>query len=453
MMTPNNSPSNKLVVILAAVVAIAGLVWWLARSPSGVALTVLGENTSTLQALAATKSDFERREGASINCAMDTFEVLQQKANQDLSMGTGLYDIILNVNFSLSSYVRNGWVLTRHDILSLAPDKNLWAFESDLFPNIWKETGYYPLRPNAEPEAVGYPFAANTMLLVYDKQLFSDPAQRASYQKKFGRELAPPSTWDEFRKIAEFFTQPDINRHGVVLQGANGGWLYYEWCNFAYSMGGGVLKKKYGWEGDLSTPVIIDSPETLAATEFYLSLKPFNAGDFFSTGQNEQGKLLKDRKGAMAIVWSDVLYDLIRDNKDVFGFAPIPGTKSMIGGGIFYINKKSRYPKVAAEYIANVLSKEQQVKLIQLGLCSPLRSAYESPEVKGIPYAAALKTSLDRAVYMCEAGPDADVILDIVTQTIQRIWKGENSATDCLRKANVDLRAKRKEIFESLKTP
>lgn len=439
----------KAVAAVLGVAIVAGAAWWVLSSPGATTLNVLGESTSTLEAIKARKDGFERSSGVSVNCLMATFEVLQQKANQDLGAGTGLYDVILNYNFSLSSYVGNSWVLTRSEMKNLAPDERLWRFEQDLFPNIWKETGFYPVRKGAEPEAVGFPFAGNTMLLVYDRKLFSDARQMADFKQRFGRELAPPATWEDFRQVAEFFTQPSNNLHGLVLQGASGGWLYYEWCNFAYSMKGGVLRKDHGWAGDVSTPVILDSPETIAATKFYLGLKPFSAGDYFATGQNEQVKLMKERKGAMAIMWSDVLHDLIRDDPNAFGFAPIPGSKSLIGGGIFYVNRKSKHPKQATEFVAYMLKKDEQIKLMQSGLCSPLRSVYDVPEVKAIPYSTALKSSLERGVYMVEAGPDADIILEIVTQAIQRIWRGQASVEEGLASAAQDLRSKRQAIFDA----
>jgi len=172
-----------------------------------------------------------------------------------------------------------------------------------------------------------------------------------------------------------------------------------------------------------------------------------------STGQNEQVKLMKDRRGAMAIMWSDVLFELVKSDRDAFGFSPIPGTKSMIGGGIFYVNRESKQPGKSAEFIAYVLNKDEQVKLMQLGLCSPLRSAYDSPEVKAIPYAEALRASLERGVYMVEAGPDADVIQEAVTQAVQRIWTGQGTVEGELKGATQNLRNKRKEIFEAAGQP
>ena len=102
------------VVMFALLVCggIAFAAWWgTHRGATSAAISVIGENTSTMEAIKQRKGPFEQRSGTVVNCRMDTFEVLQEKANQDLSTGTGLYDIILNYNFSLAPYVRNNWVL------------------------------------------------------------------------------------------------------------------------------------------------------------------------------------------------------------------------------------------------------------------------------------------------------------------------------------------------------
>jgi len=447
---------NKRGWLFVALVAVAALVfalfWWGARPRETTTLTLLGEDTATMQAIESVKGEYETKRGVKIQCIKNTFEVLQQKANADLASGTGLYDIILNYNFSLSSFVRHGWVFTLRDLHEIDPRVGTSDFEKDIFPNIWKEVGFYKTSKDSEPQAIGYPFAGNTMLLVYNKKLFEDPRNQESYRAKYGHELSPPASWAEFRQIAEFFTRPSEKTFGVVLEGAGGGWLYYEWINFAYSMGGGVMKKQFGWEGDVYTPLIIDSPETVAATKYYLGLRPYSAGDFLSTGQNEQAELMRSGNIALAIMWSDVIYSLVHSpNGGRFGFSPIPGGKSQIGGGIYYFSKKSKQKKLAVDFVLFLMQKDTQRKLMEHGLCSPLRSAYDEPGVDKIPYAAALRQALEKGTYMAEAGPDADAVQEAVTLAVQRIARGEVSAEEGLREARVNLERKRAEIFNLAK--
>ena len=42
--------------------------------------------------------------------------------------------------------------------------------------------------------------------LVYRTDLFQDPTTRAAFRSQFSRDLAPPTTWEEFEQTARFFT-------------------------------------------------------------------------------------------------------------------------------------------------------------------------------------------------------------------------------------------------------
>jgi multiple sugar transport system substrate-binding protein len=44
--------------------------------------------------------------------------------------------------------------------------------------------------------------------LYYQKSLYEDPAKQAAYKEKYGEELAPPDTWEEVTRQAEFFAAP-----------------------------------------------------------------------------------------------------------------------------------------------------------------------------------------------------------------------------------------------------
>jgi len=425
-----------------------------ASSPTSK-LVVLGEDSSNVNAIQTVVGDFQRKTGIAVSFDKSTFEVSYQKANQDLTNGTGLYDIVMQYNFSLSSYVLNKWVLTIPELSTLIPNfADRRGFEADLFQEAWHEVGYFRDPRGQQGEiAVGYPFAANTMLLAYNKQMFDDSDAQKRFKDRFKRSLKPPTSWEDFKDVADFFTDKNKNTYGVALQGATDAWLYYEWASIAFSMGGGVMDKKRGWEGDESTPLLIDSPQSLLATRYYLSLKPFTVGDFFSTGGAEQRELLKKGNVAMGLMWSDYIFPLVAaQGGDRFSFLPIPGKKSGLAGGSFFINRHSQYKKEAADFVLYLMEKDTQVRLAKAGLCSPLRSVYADPSVRtAVPYSDALAASLDRGVYFFEAGPDAEAIQQVLTKWLQRIWRNETSPEAGLRMAKSEVVESRADIFRRLK--
>ena len=120
----------------------------------------------------------------------------------------------------------------------------------------------------------------------------------------------------------------------------------------------------------------------------------------------------------------------------------------MLAGGSYFINKQSKHKKEAFEYITYSLQKETQVKLIQQGLCAPTMSAYDAPEAQTVPYIPALKTSLFRAEYMLEAGPDADLINNEITTYLQKIWNNEFGVKEGLSAAKEEIEKERKPLFQ-----
>jgi multiple sugar transport system substrate-binding protein len=49
------------------------------------------------------------------------------------------------------------------------------------------------------------PILGESPLCIYRTDLFADGARAAAFEKKHGRKLAPPNTWEDFAELAEFF--------------------------------------------------------------------------------------------------------------------------------------------------------------------------------------------------------------------------------------------------------
>lgn len=424
-------------------------------------LVILGENSSNLHAFETLKEQYEKETDVNLSFRPNTFEEAIEKAKQDFKDKTGIYDIVLQYNFSLSSYVRNNYIWDLDSLLQLEENKESFSsfVQDSLFVNAWKEVGYYfenPSDPDIDHiKPIGFPFATNTMLLVYNKRMFEDADNKERFKKGHdGKDLAVPETWEDFKEIAKFFTTKDT--YGVCMQGA-GVWLYYEYCDILFGMDGSIFdkeKKKYGWDGDKDTPIIIDSQEAIKATELYRSLKPFNKGNYFMVDATEQVKMILEGDVAMGLVWSDYLYGFVSSKNRIsqFGFAPLPGTNSPIAGGCFYVNRNTKHPKEAIDFILYMMQPEIQVELALHGLCSPLRQTYHDENVrKKIPYADALYESLDRGGYMFEAGLESDMVSQVITNHIQRLWGSDSlNVESVLQQIKAEIEAKRKHIYNKM---
>ena len=59
--------------------------------------------------------------------------------------------------------------------------------------------------------------------MMYRKDLFEDPKEKAAFKAKYGRELEVPQTYSDAKQVAEFFTRPD---QGLFGWGQMGGRPY-----------------------------------------------------------------------------------------------------------------------------------------------------------------------------------------------------------------------------------
>lgn len=447
-------PTWRLAVNAALVSSTWGTV---ACSHDKIVIRVLGEDSSNLQAMKALAPKFEgemRERGRNISVVFDSasFEDAREKADQDFERGSGKYDIVLQYNFSLADYASKRRVLTVKELTHLVPEGAPRTLESALFNNVWHEVGWYYVDDKDHSKGimpVGYPFAANTMLLVYNQRFFDDPKIQKRYQAQFHSELRPPQSWTAFKNVAQALTDQSKSECGLALQGKDQGWLYYEWMNVLNGFGGSVMKKDYGWEGGPDTRLELDTPVAADAATYYASLKPYTCGDFFSVDAPMQRELILSDKVGMALMWSDYLFELAtraRAKGIRLGFSPVPGSKSLIGGGAYYVNRAGSHPDIAAQFVMFLLREDNQVELTRKGLASPVRAVYQNPLVDSVPYIDALGTSLERASYMLEAGPDADLISSRITEAMQRIWKGEQP-TLVLSETQERLRKERAQLF------
>ena len=84
------------------------------------------------------------------------------------------------------------------------------------------------LEPGAWPDSLlrlqrigsavlGTPYHDGPECLIYRKDLFESPENRARYEALHGKPLAPPTTWQDFHQIARFFNSPAQNLYGSVF--------------------------------------------------------------------------------------------------------------------------------------------------------------------------------------------------------------------------------------------
>ena len=371
----------------------------------------------------------------------------------------GNNDIVLGYSYSLAPYAGRQHVLTVHELRDMVGAHSLASANADadadakacaeqvkflstsneqfidmIFPRIWEEGSYY-YGPGGVETPVGFPFAANTMILVFNKRLFE--AFRAPIEELLSLSLNEFEggchlSWDQFEEVADFFNQQRMERKrncwGVVMQGAiEGRWLYYEWLNFVYGDGGSVTSKHRGWHRNHKENISIDSADTVRATERYVRMARNSYGEFTKIGHDQQIEAMRKGQVAMAIIWNDRLVENFMGRD--FGFRAIPGKCSMIGTGTYFVNRHSPNWLQAAHFIEQTMTIVAHADLMRRGLCSPYKELYEREDLydpkcpSGMTWIPAVKASLAdaRPTRMLEAYWDAGLIAKEVMQSLRKL--------------------------------
>jgi multiple sugar transport system substrate-binding protein len=129
---------------------------------------------------------------------------------------------------------------------------------------------YYGEYPTGSGSYYAYPTEGDANGFAYRKDLFEDADNMAAFEAAYGYPLAVPTTWEELRDIAEFFTRPDEGLYGVGI--------YTQIDYDAITMGFENVLFSYGadWkDAENNVLGVVNSPEAVAALEMYRDLYQF----------------------------------------------------------------------------------------------------------------------------------------------------------------------------------
>ena len=117
---------------------------------------------------------------------------------------------------------------------------------------------------------------------VYRRDWFEDPSERAGFEKRYGRPLATPQTWTEFRDVAEFFHRPQEQRYGCsILTGR-----MYDSATMGFQMFLWSWGARWGDRETFQVRGHLNSDEAVEALTFMKDLVRFtppggNSADYF----------------------------------------------------------------------------------------------------------------------------------------------------------------------------
>jgi multiple sugar transport system substrate-binding protein len=411
-----------------------------AASPSGAAATSSGKSEAPrsltiwwfqwdpAKGLSELGQEFTRETGTAIRVEQIPISSYQDKVFLEFGNSPTAFDIVIGDSQWIGRGATKGlyleltdWLPTVVDLKTVHPRAARYLCE---YP---EGSGKWFAAP-CETDAVG---------LAYRKDWFEDPTEKSSFQQKYGRALAVPQTWDEFKEVAEFFHRPDQKRYGCALQTGRG----YD----ALTMGLQNLLWAYGgmWheEGSNRVKGFLDTPGTAAAIERFRELIALGPKKSENLDYGEVLETFTNGSTAMMLNYFAFFPGVLTKYGDKVGFAPVPShdgkrIASLGGQGLSISTKISPAQQaLAKEFIAWFLRRDVQEKWVTKPagftanteiLASP---AFRAQTPYNAPFADSIETMRDFWNV-----PVYNELLSVTQRYIGQAVDGEMPTMDALHK-------------------
>ncbi len=383
----------KLAAALGAAAVMAGAMAGSAKA-ADKSLTLCWAAWDPANALVELSKDFTTQSGIDMKFEFVPWTSYADRFLNELNSHGKLCDLIIGDSQWIGGSAENGHYVKLNDFF----EKNNISMNDFLPATV---VGYAEW-PKNTPNYWALPAMGDVVGWTYRKDWFEKPELQKEFKEKYGFDLAPPKTYTELKKIAEFFQGREID--GKKVYGAA---IYTERGSEGITMG--VTNVLYDWGFEYQNPKkpydmqgFVNSPEAVAGLEFYKSLykccTPPGASNMY---MSEAADAFKSGQVAMQMNFAFTWPGLYKDPNvggDKIGFFANPAEKfhfAQLGGQGISVVAYSEKQADALEYIKWFVKPEVQAKWWSLGGYSCAKSVLEAPDfVKSAPYAATFLESM-----------------------------------------------------------
>ena len=144
---------------------------------------------------------FTEATGIKVQFETTSWDQMYDKAIKDMEANSGIYDFVYIEQDIIYSYLSRDFLVNISEALEKNPALKAPGFNIDDFTTF---IDYFK-----DPESgnvFGIPMEAFIKVYLYRKDLFEDDANKKAFKDKYGYDLAPATTFAQWRDIAEFFT-------------------------------------------------------------------------------------------------------------------------------------------------------------------------------------------------------------------------------------------------------
>ena len=372
---------------------------------------------------------FEKETGIKVIIDAMPYLTLREKQVTELTSKSGAYDLIMMDLIWVGEYHR--FLLPLDERVKATPPEVLDM--EDFMPRLLHGYGIW------EDRLYGLPYYPGVQMLYYRKDLFGDPSEKRTFKAKYGYELQPPKTWEQFRDIAEHFDDRDTNGDGKVdfwgfaSAYVRGEHIVCDYLTRLWGFGGEFLDDNWKPAFNNSTGV--------KALEFYIDMVQFGPLGMTSYAHDETSTAMLEGSVAMIIQWTGYAVQMEDPAQSKIagkvGYAVVPGDppSPTLGGWGLGICRESKNQDAAWEFLKWMTGKKMAKPYAMIDGGVVRYSVYEDPDVKSkYPFYDADSKSYD-LVKMRPRIPEYPKISEVFALELSEAVSGKKSPEKALDSA------------------
>jgi multiple sugar transport system substrate-binding protein len=265
-----------------------------------VTVNVVGDAGHNLKPYQFWADDFAKM-GIKVNVIEVPFEGVYEKEKTEFVAGTGAFDVVTFYPSYIGDFAGNGYLRPLDDYIKREPAAVWDPHQDDVLPP------FRELYNKFGGKTYALTIDGDIHIFIYRKDLFENKDEQAAYKAKYGADLKPPETWDDYLKVGAFFTR----KKGDKLAGetltddffgsaefAKRGFSYAWFMDRAASAGVNYF--------DENMKPTINSKEAVAALQNMVDSLKNAPPDVLGYGYDELRDAFIKGKVAMVVQWSDV---------------------------------------------------------------------------------------------------------------------------------------------------
>ena len=284
--------------------------WWAAAAEPYAGTTITGVSESTPPSVYAAETlgaQFEELTGITVELETTSWDEMRSKALNDMENNTGVYDFIYLEQDIVYADIAAERLTNLTAMLEENADLQAPGFSWDNFNTFVENFA------DADGNLFGVPMEAFIKVYLYRTDLFGDPEVQAAFEEQYGYALEPATTHEQYRDIAEFFTaygeEQGIELWGSTVQGttshAASFYEFFESVAPTFGLYNWGINAEENYAATVENGGAMNSPEAVAALEFWLSLLDFAPPESTSSTWDEVASTFAAGRAAQGIVYGE----------------------------------------------------------------------------------------------------------------------------------------------------